>query len=162
MIRSCLVDSSSMVSRLCSVGCQSMPIASQVCSVKGSSVSCSFLAQYVEVVLFGIILPCLVYNTISRLSRKAIPPVLKASGKAKNPFPNVDALSGTILKFYGLTQPDYYTVVFSVSRAIGVMSQMVFDSLVRPFVLIQNQSNLHDRNHVLREVITEIALQTII
>jgi len=56
---------------------------------------------------------------------KAIPPVLKASGKAKNPFPNVDALSGTILKYYGLTEAEYYTVVFSVSRAIGVMSQMV-------------------------------------
>jgi len=56
---------------------------------------------------------------------KAIPPVLKASGKAKNPFPNVDALSGTILKHYGLTQAEYYTVVFSVSRAIGVMAQLV-------------------------------------
>lgn len=56
---------------------------------------------------------------------KAIPPVLKASGKAKNPFPNVDALSGTIMKFYGLTQAEYYTVIFSVSRAIGVMSQLI-------------------------------------
>jgi len=56
---------------------------------------------------------------------KAIPPVLKASGKAKNPFPNVDALSGTILKFYGMTEAEYYTVVFSVSRAIGTMAQMV-------------------------------------
>jgi len=56
---------------------------------------------------------------------KAIPPVLKASGKAKNPYPNVDALSGTIMKHYGLTQPDFYTVIFSVSRAIGVMSQLV-------------------------------------
>merc|ERR1719420_2091190 len=56
---------------------------------------------------------------------KAIPPVLKASGKAKNPFPNVDALSGTILKYYGLTQAEFYTVVFSVSRAIGVMAQLV-------------------------------------
>jgi len=61
---------------------------------------------------------------------KAIPPVLKASGKAKNPFPNVDALSGTILKFYGMTQAEYYTVVFSVSRAIGVMSQMVWARLL--------------------------------
>jgi citrate synthase len=61
---------------------------------------------------------------------KAIPPVLKASGKAKNPFPNVDALSGTILKYYGLTQADFYTVVFSVSRAIGVMSQMVWARLL--------------------------------
>merc|ERR1719473_700608 len=56
---------------------------------------------------------------------KAIPPVLKATGKAKNPYPNVDALSGTILKYYGLTQSEYYTVVFSVSRCLGVVSQMV-------------------------------------
>merc|ERR1712093_631448 len=61
---------------------------------------------------------------------KAVPPVLKASGKAKNPFPNVDALSGTILKHYGLTQADIYTVVFSVSRAVGVMSQMVWARLL--------------------------------
>lgn len=61
---------------------------------------------------------------------QAVPPVLKASGKAKNPYPNVDALSGTILKYYGLTQADYYTVVFSVSRAIGTMSQMVWARLL--------------------------------
>lgn len=61
---------------------------------------------------------------------QAIPPVLKASGKAKNPYPNVDALSGTILKYYGLTQADYYTVVFSVSRAIGVMAQLVTSRLL--------------------------------
>jgi len=61
---------------------------------------------------------------------EAIPPVLKASGKAKNPFPNVDALSGTILKYYGMTEADYYTVVFSVSRAIGVMAQLVTSRLL--------------------------------
>merc|ERR1712232_1132623 len=61
---------------------------------------------------------------------QAIPPVLKASGKAKNPYPNVDALSGCILKHYGLTQADYYTVVFSVSRAIGTMAQLVTSRLL--------------------------------
>jgi len=60
---------------------------------------------------------------------QAIPPVLKASGKAKNPYPNVDALSGTILKYYDLTQADYYTVVFSCSRCIGVMAQLVMSRL---------------------------------
>jgi len=61
---------------------------------------------------------------------QAIPPVLKASGKAKNPWPNVDALSGTILKHYGLTEASYYTVVFSVSRCLGVVSQMVWSRLL--------------------------------
>merc|ERR1719217_1680984 len=59
----------------------------------------------------------------------AIPPVLQAMGKAKNPWPNVDALSGTILKYYGLRQPDYYTVVFAVSRTLGVVSQLVWARL---------------------------------
>merc|ERR1719321_2066735 len=60
---------------------------------------------------------------------QAIPPVLKASGKAKNPWPNVDALSGTILQYYGLVEPDYYTVVFAVSRTLGVVSQLVWARL---------------------------------
>jgi len=60
---------------------------------------------------------------------QAIPPVLKASGKAKNPYPNVDALSGTIMQYYGLKEEEFYTVVFSVSRAIGVMAQMVSSRL---------------------------------
>lgn len=55
----------------------------------------------------------------------AIPPVLKSLGKVKNPYPNVDALSGTILKYYGLTQAEFYTVIFSVSRCLGVMAQLV-------------------------------------
>jgi citrate synthase len=62
--------------------------------------------------------------------KEAIPPVLKATGKAKNPWPNVDALSGTILKFYGLTQADYYTVVFAISRGIGIASQLVWARLL--------------------------------
>jgi len=56
---------------------------------------------------------------------QAVPPVLAASGKAKNPFPNVDALSGTILQHYGMKEAEFYTVVFSVSRAIGVMTQII-------------------------------------
>jgi len=61
---------------------------------------------------------------------KAIPPVLKASGKAKNPFPNVDALSGTIMQNYGLKEAEFYTVIFSVSRAVGVMAQLVTSRLL--------------------------------
>merc|ERR1719265_3105535 len=62
--------------------------------------------------------------------KEAIPPVLKALGKAKNPWPNVDALSGTILKYYGLTQAEYYTVVFAVSRVIGIVSQIVWSRIL--------------------------------
>merc|ERR1740129_1140588 len=57
---------------------------------------------------------------------QAIPPVLEATGKVKNPWPNVDALSGTVMKHYGLGEADYYTVVFSVSRVLGVTAQQVW------------------------------------
>jgi citrate synthase len=54
-----------------------------------------------------------------------VPGVLKEHGKAKNPWPNVDAGSGSLLYHYGLTEFPYYTVLFSVSRAMGMCSQLV-------------------------------------
>ena len=40
----------------------------------------------------------------------------------KNPWPNVDAHSGVLLQHYGLTESSFYTVLFGVSRALGVLS----------------------------------------
>jgi len=57
---------------------------------------------------------------------EVVPQVLLKSGKAKNPWPNVDAHSGCLLQYYGLTQENYYTVLFGVSRAFGVLSQLVW------------------------------------
>jgi len=54
-----------------------------------------------------------------------VPGILTKQGKTKNPWPNVDAHSGVLLQHYGLTQSDYYTVMVGVSRAIGVLSQLV-------------------------------------
>jgi len=54
-----------------------------------------------------------------------VPEVLKEQGKAKNPWPNVDAASGALLYHYGLTEFSFYTVLFSISRAMGMVSQMV-------------------------------------
>lgn len=53
-----------------------------------------------------------------------VPPILQGLGKVKNPWPNVDAHSGAILTHYGLTEYRYYTVLFGVSRALGVMAGM--------------------------------------
>lgn len=49
-----------------------------------------------------------------------VPPILQGLGKVKNPWPNVDAHSGAILVHYGMTEYSYYTVLFGVSRALGV------------------------------------------
>ena len=50
-----------------------------------------------------------------------MPEVLKATGKVKNPWPNVDAHSGVLLQHYGLREAEYYTVLFGVSRAMGAL-----------------------------------------
>ena len=77
---------------------------------------------------------------------KIAPGVLTEHGKTKNPYPNVDAVScahrlygmtandfqhsGVLLQYYGLTEASYYTVLFGVSRAIGVLPQLIIDRAV--------------------------------
>ena len=56
-----------------------------------------------------------------------VPDVLTKQGKTKNPWPNVDAHSGVLLTHFGLKEHNYYTVLFGVSRAIGVLSQLFWD-----------------------------------
>jgi citrate synthase len=58
---------------------------------------------------------------------KVVPPILTELGKVKNPWPNVDAHSGVLLQYYGLKEMNYYTVLFGVSRALGVLAGLVWD-----------------------------------
>eukprot|EP01064_Diplonema_japonicum_P029213 TRINITY_DN465_c0_g1_i2.p1 TRINITY_DN465_c0_g1~~TRINITY_DN465_c0_g1_i2.p1 ORF type:complete len:460 (+),score=163.41 TRINITY_DN465_c0_g1_i2:50-1429(+) len=58
---------------------------------------------------------------------KITPGILTEHGKTKNPWPNVDAHSGVLLQHYGLKESQYYTVLFGVSRCIGVLSALVWD-----------------------------------
>ena len=51
-----------------------------------------------------------------------VPDILKGLGKVKNPWPNVDAHSGALLVHYGFSEFSYYTVLFGVSRALGVLA----------------------------------------
>lgn len=39
---------------------------------------------------------------------------------------NVDAGSGVMLYHFGMTEFEYYTVVFAVSRALGALSNLVW------------------------------------
>ena len=55
-----------------------------------------------------------------------VPQVLKEQGKAKNPAPNVDAISGTLQYYYGVREFDFYTVLFGVGRALGVTANYVW------------------------------------
>jgi len=58
---------------------------------------------------------------------KVVPPILGELGKVANPWPNVDAHSGALLQYYGMTEMSYYTVLFGVSRALGCLSSLVWD-----------------------------------
>lgn len=55
------------------------------------------------------------------------PGVLTQQGKAKNPWPNVDAQSGVIQRYYGVKEWDFYTVLFGVGRALGCMANITWD-----------------------------------
>jgi citrate synthase len=58
---------------------------------------------------------------------KIVPPILLEQGKAKNPWPNVDAQSGVIQWHYGVKEYDFYTVLFGIGRAIGICAHIVWD-----------------------------------
>jgi citrate synthase len=58
---------------------------------------------------------------------KVVPPILKEQGKAKNPWPNLDAQTGVIQWHYGVTEYDFYTVLFGVGRSIGIAANIIWD-----------------------------------
>lgn len=76
-----------------------------------------------------------VFMAVSRVFN-VVPKVLEAfsgervkAGKSPiaNFWPNVDAGSGALLYHYGLREFEYYTVLFSVSRAMGMLSQLIIN-----------------------------------
>lgn len=58
---------------------------------------------------------------------KVVPPILKEQGKAKNPWPNLDAQTGVIQWHYGVTEYDFYTVLFGIGRSIGIAANIIWD-----------------------------------
>jgi citrate synthase len=53
--------------------------------------------------------------------------ILSENPKISNPYPNVDAISGTLLSAAGFPYPDYYTVLFGLSRSVGIAIQIVYE-----------------------------------
>ncbi len=68
------------------------------------------------------------FQTALALRERAVK-VLKENPKVSNPYPNVDAVSGTLLNSQGLTDSDYYTVLFGFSRIAGIAAQIVDERL---------------------------------
>jgi citrate synthase len=75
-----------------------------------------------------------VFLTVSRLF-EVVPVELKKLDKVKNPWPNVDAATGSLLYHYGLKEFSYYTVMFAVSRSLGLTAQAVLNrAMLKPLI----------------------------
>jgi citrate synthase len=64
--------------------------------------------------------------TLAMMVYEVVPQVLLDQGKAKNPWPNVDAISGVLQYHYGVKEFDFYTVMFGISRILGVSANLVW------------------------------------
>lgn len=58
---------------------------------------------------------------------EVVPDILAATGKVKNPWPNVDAHSGQLLTHFGLVEYEFYTVLFGVARSLGTLANLIWD-----------------------------------
>jgi len=65
------------------------------------------------------------FNLVNRVY-EVIPQVLQRTGKVNNPYPNVDAISATLHYHYGITQPEFCTVLFGTSRLLGLSAHAVW------------------------------------
>jgi citrate synthase len=63
---------------------------------------------------------------LAALVYEVVPDVLREQGKAKDPWPNVDAISGSLQYHFGIKEFDFYTVMFGVSRILGVSANAVW------------------------------------
>lgn len=68
-----------------------------------------------------------------------VPDLLIQQGKAKDPWPNVDASSGSLLYHYGITEYEYYTVLFGVSRILGYSAQLIISRAMN-FAILRPKS----------------------
>jgi citrate synthase len=85
--------------------------------------------------------------------RETVPQILMENPKISNPYPNVDAISGSLLYAAGLTDEAYYTVLFGWSRVVGIAAQIVDERvhfrdgkgvpIYRPRYVAENQPEKH-------------------
>ena len=76
------------------------------------------------------------FRVVQALER-VVPPLLKERGKVKMPHPNVDLVTGTLLRRFGMDDPGFLTVMFSTAQAVGLCAQLVLarammEPIIRP------------------------------
>ncbi|HSX37966.1 MAG TPA: citrate (Si)-synthase [Chlamydiales bacterium] len=66
---------------------------------------------------------------IAQLLRKEGSRVLKENPKISDPYPNIDAITGSMLVAAGFPYPEYFTILFGLSRCVGIAIQIVYERL---------------------------------
>jgi citrate synthase len=66
------------------------------------------------------------FRTVVKMSR-VVPAILIEQGKVQNPWPNVDAINGSIYHAFGITEVPFYTVLFAVALSLGITAQYVLN-----------------------------------
>jgi len=92
----------------------------------------------------------ILFQLVERLYQ-IVPPILKKHGKAKGVWPNVDAISGTLLYHCGIRQFDFYPVLFGLGRLLGITANIIWNrALLMPIERPQSitldmvKERLHD------------------
>ena len=67
------------------------------------------------------------YFQLSKTMRRVVVKFLSSIEKISNPYPNVDAVSGSLLNACGFVKSEYYTVLFGMSRSVGIAIQILLE-----------------------------------
>ncbi|CCB86397.1 citrate synthase 4, mitochondrial [Parachlamydia acanthamoebae UV-7] len=67
---------------------------------------------------------------LTQILRTIGPKVLAENPKISNPYPNVDAISGTVLSAAGFPYPEYFTILFGLARTVGIAVQIVHERCI--------------------------------
>ncbi|MDA8773954.1 citrate synthase [Chlamydiia bacterium] len=62
--------------------------------------------------------------------RKAVVKSLSKYEKVSNPYPNIDAVSGVVMEAAGFKYHESMTLLFGMSRVVGITSQIIYERLV--------------------------------
>ena len=65
----------------------------------------------------------------AHLLRRVVPNVMKQNPKIANPYPNVDAISGCLLHAVNFPYQEYYTLLFGLSRCVGISIQILAERI---------------------------------
>jgi len=66
------------------------------------------------------------FQVIEKLT-DVVPPLLKKHTQVKDPYPNIDLISGVLLYHFGMKELEFYPLMFGVSLLLGMNAQLIIN-----------------------------------